>query len=74
MDKHNFYDFNLLQIDAEGLDFDIMKSIDFKKSKPDIIHYEHIFIDRSACALFLKKMGYKIISDIRDSTAYLCGL
>lgn len=71
IEKHNFFDFDLLQVDAEGLDYQIIKTLDFTKTKPRVIHYEHTLIDSNACDKFLKKMGYSILKDQRDTTAYL---
>lgn len=40
--KYNFQQVNYLSIDVEGLDLDILKSIDFKQIKPEMICVETI--------------------------------
>lgn len=42
--KYRLEQVNLLQIDTEGHDFEIIKSIDFKKVRPDIIIVEYMHI------------------------------
>lgn len=40
LDKYKFDFINILQIDTEGYDYEIVKTIDFKKIRPDIIIVE----------------------------------
>lgn len=61
MIKHRFDELDLLQIDAEGSDFDIIKTIDFTKCRPQVINYEHVnltFDDWRASRTYLADFGY----------------
>ena len=52
LDKYEISKLDLLQIDAEGYDFELLKIFPFTKVVPKIIHFEHIHltqIDRNAC-------------------------
>jgi len=66
-------DIDLLQIDAEGYDYEIIRSIDFDTVKPAIIHYEHMVLseaDRNACLELLASHGYRIVLQDNDTLAY----
>lgn len=41
IDKHSLNQFKVLQIDVEGAELEVLKSIDLNKNCPDIINYEH---------------------------------
>jgi len=65
---------DLLQIDAEGADFEIIQAIDFRLFKPTIIRYEHMVLcerDRNACLQLLAQHGYRFLLEDNDTTAYL---
>jgi len=69
---------HLLQIDAEGYDIEIVKSIDFSKIKPKVINFEHRWqynlIQDSALFKLLKTLidnGYQIVLNGNDALAYL---
>ena len=52
---------NILQIDTEGFDYEIIKSIAFDRYKPDIIIYEYLHLtlyQNFACIEFLQDKGY----------------
>jgi FkbM family methyltransferase len=64
---------DLLQIDAEGFDYEIIRSIDFDRVKPAIIHYEHMVLsqpERNACLELLASHGYRFCLEDSDTTAY----
>ncbi|MFC1590522.1 FkbM family methyltransferase [Candidatus Omnitrophota bacterium] len=64
---------DLLQIDAQGFDYNIIKSIDFDLWKPKIINFESSMFpkEKKSCNLFLKKKGYAIIEYGCDMLAVL---
>lgn len=65
---------DLLQIDCEGYDFQILKSIDLKKLKPTVICYEHANLspdDNAACRSLLANHGYHFASWLGDTVAAL---
>ena len=63
---------DLLQIDAEGFDYQIIRSIDFQQIKPSIIRWEHVVLsqrDRNACLDLLAGHGYRFLLEDQDTTA-----
>jgi len=72
--KHKVERVNLLQIDTEGFDFEIIQMIDFKRMKPEIIHYENNFLNRrqkSECSRILGGQNYSLLNLGIDTIAYL---
>jgi len=64
---------DLLQIDAEGYDYELIKLINFKRLKPRILHYEHMHLseaDRRNCEQYLKDQGYQINHGFADTIAF----
>lgn len=73
--KHDLLKIDLLQIDAEGYDFEILKTIDFNIIKPAHIKYEHAHLkkDEQLSALtVLYTQGYEVFEQGNDSIAVLC--
>jgi FkbM family methyltransferase len=65
---------DLLQIDAEGVDFEIIRSIRFDRVKPLIIRFEHALLsdrDRNECLQLLAGQGYRFLLEDRDTMAML---
>jgi len=69
---------HLLQIDAEGYDLEIIRSIDFNKIKPLVINFEHRWkynlIPESEIFMVLRILmdkGYKIFLTGNDALAYI---
>lgn len=69
---------NILSIDVEGLDYQIIKSIDYKKHSPDLICAETIKFSKDGSGekdtkitTFLLKNGYKIYADTKINTIYV---
>ena len=59
--KYRFPELNILQIDTEGYDFEIVKTIDFKLNRPEIIIFEHMhltFYTYYAAINFLDEKNY----------------
>jgi FkbM family methyltransferase len=72
--KHNLERVDLLQIDAEGFDFEIIKMVDFSTVKPAIIHFEHGFLsqdEQNECARYLNKHGYMVNNNDLNTVAYV---
>lgn len=72
-EAHAPREIDLLQIDAEGYDYEIIRSIDFDSVKPAIIHYEHMVLsqaDRNACLELLASHGYRFLLQDNDTLAY----
>jgi FkbM family methyltransferase len=72
--KHAISRVDLLQIDTEGYDFQILKSVDFSTVRPAIIHFENNFLNRrqrDECADLLGRHGYAVMDLGIDTLAYL---
>jgi FkbM family methyltransferase len=64
MGKHGISSVDLLQVDTEGHDWDIIRSIDFAKVSPSIIHYEISILperDQNASIELLASKGYSVL-------------
>ena len=74
LEQGGFSTCDLLQIDAEGFDYEIIKMVDFSKMKPAIINYEHIHLnpdDHEDSLTLLAGHGYRLaVADARDTIAY----
>ncbi|HEV2172748.1 MAG TPA: FkbM family methyltransferase [Acidobacteriaceae bacterium] len=75
MTKHSVPRYELLQIDAEGYDYQILKTAGIERYKPSLINYEHEHLnesDREASWRYLKSLGYRLFThDIGDTAAFL---
>lgn len=76
--EHHVSRVDILQVDAEGYDFEILKMFPFDRFKPAFIRYEHLHLslqDQDACLQMLVSLGYKLfVSDgehYQDTVAYL---
>ena len=64
---------DLLQIDAEGYDYEILKLVDFPAGKPRIIHFEHAHLgsaERGECIQLLLSHGYRVVTGAYDMIAF----
>jgi FkbM family methyltransferase len=65
---------DLLQVDAEGYDWPIIRSIDFSRMRPRILRFEYRHMsaaDADACLILLASHGYRFIVESRDVLALL---
>jgi FkbM family methyltransferase len=72
MERAGFESLDILQVDAEGFDFEIIKMLDFTKTKPKIINYEHCNLswdDQTACRNLLRDQGYGFATYHGDTVA-----
>lgn len=70
--KYSIRNINYLQIDTEGLDFEIIKMAFSAKIFPELIRFEHSHLSYQAkieCANLLANHGYGYISQKRDTIA-----
>lgn len=60
--QNSFSDFDLLQVDAEGHDFHVLRGLNLKRYQPRIIHYEHRHLGemREECEQYLLSNGYSL--------------
>lgn len=64
---------DLIQIDAEGYDWPIIRSIDFELVRPRILRFEYRHMspnDADACLALLAAHGYRFILEGRDIIAH----
>jgi FkbM family methyltransferase len=64
---------DLVQIDAEGYDWPIIRSIDFSQMRPRILRFEYRHMraaDADACLALLAKHGYRFVVESRDIIAH----
>ena len=60
-------------IDTEGMDFEVIKSLDFSRFHPTIIQFEHIHLtdgNLTGCVELLTEHGYRFACVHRDVIAY----
>ena len=69
MKKYHVEKVDFLQIDAEGADYDIIKSIDFNHVKPKVINYEQTLLqeNKARCRSFLTKHNYNLYEHFDDT-------
>ena len=61
--KNNIRRIDVLQIDSEGMDYELLKSFPFNERRPSIIRYKHSHLsisDRELCWEFLVEKNYQI--------------
>ncbi len=76
-EKYNFSDVNFLSIDVEGLDLEILQSIDFNIIRPEVICVETIafsisntFSKNLEIGTFLISNGYVVYADTNLNTIF----
>ncbi len=69
--KYGIQQLDLLQLDAEGFDFEIIKTVPFPQMRPGILRYEHKHIDNAACMRYLADWGYSFMHEKNDTVAFL---
>lgn len=71
--KHGLDRMDILQIDAEGFDYEIVKMVDFERSAPALIHYEHANVpldQHNESWEYLARFGYRLAMIQGDTIAY----
>jgi FkbM family methyltransferase len=71
-DKHNVQKIDVICVDTEGYDFEILKLIDFKKYKPEVVLFESKNLsndDFIAAKNLLKANGYELFWEKGDTLA-----
>jgi FkbM family methyltransferase len=75
--RNKIEEISLLAVDTEGYDYEILRTIDFKKESPSIIEFEHAclspHIERDCQAMLLSN-GYKLIRGFGSDTLAVNGL
>lgn len=74
LDKHGITRFDLLQVDAEGYDFEVLKMADLSRRRPAMVNYEHKHLseaDRDQAWEMLLSLGYRLFVQPADTLAAL---
>ncbi len=73
VERHGIERLDLLQIDAEGYDYEILRSIDFSSMRPRFINYERVLLGEAEpdCRAMLLKQGYVLFDWDIDTLAVL---
>lgn len=72
VEKYNILDLDILQVDAEGADYEIVKSVLNSGYKPKIINYESLHLnknDRENIRHLLADKGYSFLETNKDTIA-----
>ena len=72
MTRCGFDSIDLLQIDAEGYDYEIIKSLDFDQTRPSVIRFEFAHFSRreiDECLRTLSDRGYRFLVENKDVIA-----
>jgi len=70
--ERSFERCDLIQIDAEGFDGEIVRTIDFQAVQPSIVRFEHVHLsdkDCDECIGLLAEHGFRFIGQRRDIIA-----
>ena len=70
--EHGLERCDMLQIDAEGYDYQIIRTIDFQAVQPLIIRFEHAHMTNDECDQSIKLLaahGFRFIAERRDIIA-----
>lgn len=54
---------NYLSIDTEGMDYEVVRSMDLSKYFVDLISVEYVHIDKKKLINFMSNQGYKVYSE-----------
>jgi FkbM family methyltransferase len=76
LSKNGVWHIDLLQIDTEGYDFEVLKSLDFNVIKPKAIYLEHRHLDPSnieELLALLRNQGYSVLDCGNDYFARISG-
>ena len=71
-EKHRIEEIDLLQVDTEGFDYEILRSLFKSDLRPKIINYEHFHLRthlRNACVELLVNYGYSLCRGRMDTVA-----
>ncbi|HEY7192277.1 MAG TPA: FkbM family methyltransferase, partial [Gemmatimonadales bacterium] len=70
--EHRLERCDLIQIDAEGFDGQIVRTIDFQAVQPSIVRFEHVHLSNRECddcIELLASHGFRFIGQRRDIIA-----
>ena len=78
LQKHGLPRVDLLQVDTEGYDFEVMKTLDFARWRPKVVHFEHVHLRHVGgvkkwreCYRWLEERGYALQTTGDDTVGVL---
>lgn len=68
-ERHAITEIDLLQIDAEGYDYEILRTVDFTKIRPRFINYERMLLQdkEPECRAMMRAAGYRLVDFQQDT-------
>jgi len=72
LQEHGLARCDMLQIDAEGYDYQIIRTIDFHTVQPLIVRFEHVHMTRDECDQCIERLAahdFRFITERRDIIA-----
>ena len=69
-DRHGAERVDLLVVDTEGYDWELIRTIDFERRRPELLIYEHFHLapeDRAEAAATLERAGYSTMEEGFDT-------
>lgn len=66
-DKYNLIDIDILYIDSEGLDDQIIKSINFDKYNIENIYFENLHLTQNDIYNYMENIGYSIKKNVGEN-------
>jgi FkbM family methyltransferase len=71
LEQHGIEQLDILQIDAEGAEWDILRSIDFRAIRPRLVNYERVLLGEheKPCRSMLRDAGYCLVDWQLDTLA-----
>ena len=69
-EKYSLSSIDYLFLDIEGIDFEVLKSIDFEKYDIQYLQIEHLHLDINELKLFMFKNGYRPLYSAIDTRGY----
>jgi FkbM family methyltransferase len=71
LERHGIGDLDLLQMDAEGYDYEILRTLDFGRVRPRFVNYERELLgpEEAACRALMREAGYVLFDSGKDTLA-----
>ncbi|MEM9920223.1 MAG: FkbM family methyltransferase [Bacteroidota bacterium] len=73
LNKHNLGNLQVLVIDAEGYDFEIIKTVNWDNVQPELVIFEHRHLseaDQQSCQQLFRNLGYEIYCADFDTVVF----
>ena len=73
IDRNGILSLDLLQLDTEGYDYQILRTVDFERIRPRFVNYEREWLgaDEEACRAMMREAGYALFDWGHDTLCVL---